>query len=156
MGGNRDFVRKNAATKRAVRALLQANNVCATNPEETTRFLVDRGFTANYDYALQSVRELPYARLERLQHRALRMQEAGYIKASPNTILAKGTDWRFPERAEEGIEGMVREISLRASLRLSRGGVAQSAGVVWSSITRAFAHASGSSLRINASSSNGL
>ena len=26
---------------------------------------------------------------------ALRLQEAGYIKSSPKTILSKGTDWRF-------------------------------------------------------------
>jgi len=111
VGGNRDFVSKHpVATKRAVRALLKANNVCASKPEETARFLVDRGFTANYDYALQSVRELPYARWsdfsteDSVRYFALRLQEAWFIKSSPKTILAKGTDWRFLDELKKELK----------------------------------------------------
>lgn len=102
VGGNRDFVKKNpVATKRAIRALLKGNHVCASKPEATARFLVERKFTANYDYALQSLKELPYARWrdfsteDSVRFFALRLQEGGYIKSNPKTILAKGTDWRF-------------------------------------------------------------
>jgi len=102
VAGNREFVKKNpVATKRAIRALLKGNHVCASEPEATAKFLVQRKFTANYDYALQALKELPYARWrdfsteDSVRFFALRLQEGGYIKASPKTILANGTDWRF-------------------------------------------------------------
>ena len=102
VGGNSEFVKKHpVATKRAIRALLKGNDVCATRPEETARFLVKRGFTANYDYALQAMKELPYTRWrdysseDSVRFVALRLQEAGLIKSSPKKIIAQGTDWRF-------------------------------------------------------------
>jgi NitT/TauT family transport system substrate-binding protein len=102
IAGNRDFVQKNpVATKRAIRAILKSNHICASEPEATAKFLVQRGFTPNYDYALQSLKELPYARWrdfsaeDSVRFFALRLQEGGYIKSSPKAILANGTDWRF-------------------------------------------------------------
>jgi len=102
VAGNSEFVKKHpVATKRAMRALLKGNDVCATKPEQTARFLVKRGFTANYDYALQTLKELPYARWrdysseDSVRFVALRLQEAGLIKSSPKKIIAQGTDWRF-------------------------------------------------------------
>lgn len=102
VAGNRDFVKKHpVATKRAVRALLKGNHVCATAPEDTARFLVNRGFTPNYEYALQAMKELPYGRWrdfsseDSVRFVALRLQEAGFIKSSPKKIIAQGTDWRF-------------------------------------------------------------
>ena len=102
VAGNVEFVKKHpVATKRVIRAMLKGNQVCATEPENTARFLVKRGFTANYDYALQAMKELPYARWrdfsteDSVRFTALRLQEAGFIKSSPKAILAKGTDWRF-------------------------------------------------------------
>lgn len=102
VAGNRDFVKKNPiATKRTIRALLKGNHVCASEPEATAKFLVQRGFTANEQYALQALKELPYARWrdfnteDSVRFYSLRLQEGGYIKSSPKTIIAKGTDWRF-------------------------------------------------------------
>ena len=102
VAANSDFVKKNPiATKRAVRAILKGNHVCASEPEKTARFLIDRGFTANYDYALQSIKELPYARWrdfsteDSVRFAALRLQEGGFIKSDPKSIIAKGTDWRL-------------------------------------------------------------
>jgi hypothetical protein len=41
---NRDFVRRHPiATKRALRAILKAGNICALEPERAARFLVDKG-----------------------------------------------------------------------------------------------------------------
>jgi NitT/TauT family transport system substrate-binding protein len=55
--GNREFVRtKPAATKRALRAVLKATDLCATQPERVARRIVDSGFTSQYDYALQTLR----------------------------------------------------------------------------------------------------
>ena len=46
VAGNREFVRKNpVATKRAVRAILKADQVCVTEPDRIGRLLVDKGYT---------------------------------------------------------------------------------------------------------------
>ena len=61
--GNRDFVRQHpSATKRALRAILKATDVCALEPERIARLLVEKGFTPRYDYALQALQEIPYHR----------------------------------------------------------------------------------------------
>ena len=102
VAANRAFAKKNpVATKRALRAILKGNHVCATEPEKTARFLVERGITPNYDYAVQALKELPYSRWrdfsaeDSVRFTALRMQEGGFIKSDPKSIIAKGTDWRF-------------------------------------------------------------
>jgi len=59
--GNQEFVRKHpAATKRALRAILKAADLCATQPESAARGIVDSGFTPRYDYALETLNELPF------------------------------------------------------------------------------------------------
>jgi NitT/TauT family transport system substrate-binding protein len=100
--GNREFVRKHPiATKRALRALLKAADVCALEPERVARFLVDKGYTRHYDYAFQAVKDTPYDKWreyeaeDTVRFYALRLHEAGMIKSSPQKILAQGTDWRF-------------------------------------------------------------
>jgi NitT/TauT family transport system substrate-binding protein len=63
MASNREFVRTHPlAAKRALRAILKANQICALEPEQAATFLVERGFTPGYDYALQTLQEIPYAR----------------------------------------------------------------------------------------------
>jgi NitT/TauT family transport system substrate-binding protein len=100
--GNRDFVRERpVATKRALRAILKAADMCASQPEKAAQRLVDGGFTQQYDYALQTLTELPYDRWrefdpeDSMRFFALRLHEVGMIKSSPNALLADGTDWRF-------------------------------------------------------------
>ena len=100
--GNREFVRDHpVATKRFLRAILKANDMCAAEPERTAQGLIDAGFGWRYDYALQALTELPYARWrefnpeDSLRFYARRLREAGMIKSSSNEILAEGTDWRF-------------------------------------------------------------
>jgi len=109
--GNRDFVRKNpVATKRALRALLKSASVCALEPERVARALVDQGFTAEYAYALQTMKEIPYDRWrvynpdDTLRFYALRLHEAGIVKKSPNRIIADGTDWRFLEELKKELK----------------------------------------------------
>ena len=61
LSGNRDFVRDHpVATKRVLRAILKAADLCAAEPERVAQRLVDGGFTPRYDYALQTLTELPY------------------------------------------------------------------------------------------------
>jgi NitT/TauT family transport system substrate-binding protein len=100
--GQKEFVHHHpVATKRFVRALLKANDICAAEPERAAQQLVDRGFAGRYDYALETVTAIPYAEWrdfdpeDSLRFYALRLHEVGMIQSSPNSILADGTDWRF-------------------------------------------------------------
>jgi NitT/TauT family transport system substrate-binding protein len=100
--GNREFVRDHPiATKRFLRAILKATDMCAAEPERTAQRLVDAGVPGRYEYALQTLTELPYARWrefdpeDSLRFYALRLHEAGMFKSSPNALIAEGTDWRF-------------------------------------------------------------
>ena len=104
--GNRDFVRKHpVATKRAIRSILKAADLCANDPEQAARALAP--FFGRLPQpispalALQTVREIPYSRWreydteDTVRFYALRLQEAGYIKSNPKKILAESTDFRF-------------------------------------------------------------
>lgn len=102
LAGNQSFVQKHpVATKRAMRAIFKANEICATQPERAAKFLTERGFASRYEYALQTLREIPYAKMlthdpeSTLRFYALRLRDVGMIKTSPNTLIAKAGDWRF-------------------------------------------------------------
>ena len=100
--GNREFVQTHpVATKRVMRAVLKANEICAAEPDRIAQLLVDEGYAQRYDYALQTLTELPYGSWrefdpeDSLRFYALRLHEVGMIESSPNALLAEGTDWRF-------------------------------------------------------------
>ncbi len=102
LGGNAAFVEKYpVATKRALRAMLKAADLCASNPELAAKLSVDGKFTDSYDFAVETLRELRYDRwrefdpADTLRFYALRMHEAGLLKANPNQIITDGSDWRF-------------------------------------------------------------
>jgi NitT/TauT family transport system substrate-binding protein len=107
VAGNREFVRKHpVATKRALRALLKAANLCALEPERAARGIADRGYS--YDYALQTLKDIPYDKWrdydaeDTVRFYSLRLHEARMIKSSPSKIIAQGTDWRsFTELKKE-------------------------------------------------------
>jgi NitT/TauT family transport system substrate-binding protein len=113
IGGNREFVRRHpVATKRALRAILKAADLCALEPERATRILVDRGFTQKPpEYTRQMLADIPYRRWreynpeDAVRFYALRLQEAGMIKASPQKILAQGTDWRLFHELKRELKG---------------------------------------------------
>jgi NitT/TauT family transport system substrate-binding protein len=99
---NREFVHKHpAATKRTLRAFLKAANICALESQRAVKLRADKGYTADSEYALQTIKELPYDRWrdydpeDTVRFFALRLHEAGMIKSSPQKIIAQGTDWRF-------------------------------------------------------------
>jgi NitT/TauT family transport system substrate-binding protein len=99
---NRDYTRRfPIATKRVLRAILKAADLCAADPASVARQLVDGGFTDRYDYAQQGLSELPYDKWreydaeDTIRFYALRLHEIGMIKSSPQKIIADGTDWRF-------------------------------------------------------------
>ena len=110
--GNRDFVRKHpVATKRALRAILKSTDICALEPERAARAIVDKGFTPRYDYALQTMKDVPYDKWrvydpeDTLRFYALRLHEAGMIKSGPKKIIAQGTDWRFLNELKKELKG---------------------------------------------------
>jgi len=100
--GNREFVRTHpVATKRALRAIVKSADICALEPERAARFIVDKGYAQHYDSALEVMKELPYGKWreynpeDTVRFYALRLHELGMIKASPQKLIAQGTDWRF-------------------------------------------------------------
>jgi hypothetical protein len=80
---------------------LKPSTFCVSEPERVAQRIVDAGFTARYDYALQALKEIPYAKWrdydveDTVRFYSLRLREAGMIKSALNKIIAEGTDWRF-------------------------------------------------------------
>jgi NitT/TauT family transport system substrate-binding protein len=102
IAGNRDFVSQNpVATKRTVRAMLKATDLCALEPELAARAVVENGFPTDYETALQVFREVPYAVWrdydpeDTFRFYALRMHKLDLIKESPDALISRITDWRF-------------------------------------------------------------
>jgi NitT/TauT family transport system substrate-binding protein len=102
LAGNPEFVRtKPNAAKGVVRAMLRATDLCLSAPTRVARQVVDRGFTPNYEYAVQTLSDVPYGKWrdydpeDTIRFFALRLHEAGMIKSSPDRIIAEGADWRL-------------------------------------------------------------
>ena len=107
-----EFVRTHpVATKRAVRAILKGADLCAREPERAARLLVDKGFTNSHDYALRTMKDVAYGKWresdpeDTLRFYALRLHEAGMVKASPKKLIAQGTDWRFLNELKKELKG---------------------------------------------------
>jgi len=112
LAGNREFVRKNPiATKRVVRAMLRATDLCVSEPALVAQRMVDRGFTPRHDYAVRTLADVPYNRWrdydpeDTIRFYALRLREAGMLKSSPAKIVADGADWRFLNEVRRELGG---------------------------------------------------
>ncbi len=110
--GTRQYVRNHpVATKRAMRAILKAADLCATDPAWVARTIVDRRFTDRYDYALQTLNDVPYDRWreydaeDTMRFYALRLHDADLIKSTPQKIIAENTDWRFLNELKRELKG---------------------------------------------------
>jgi NitT/TauT family transport system substrate-binding protein len=109
--GNKNFVEKHpAATKRALRAILKATDLCAREPERAARYLVDTGYTQgyadtpfpqDYDSMLHTIIHMQYGSWrefnpdDTVRFFALRLKEAGLINGTPEALIARATDWRY-------------------------------------------------------------
>lgn len=109
---NREFLSKRpAATKRALRAILKATDMCALEPDRAARTLVDKGFTSRYDYARQIMKDVVYDKWrvydpeDTLRFYSLRLHEAGMVKSSPQKIIGHGADWRFLNELRKELKG---------------------------------------------------
>jgi NitT/TauT family transport system substrate-binding protein len=93
-----------------LRAILKATDPCATQPERAARRIVERGFTPRYDYALQTINEVPYDKWreydaeDTVRFYALRLGEVGMVRSTPQKIIADGIPGRPPARA--GVPGI--------------------------------------------------
>ena len=110
--GNRDFIHAHPiATKRVLRAILKAADLCVAEPKRVAQRLVDGGFTDRYDYALEALIEIPYDKWraydpeDTIRFYALRLHELGMIKSSPQEIIARGTDWSFLNELKRELKG---------------------------------------------------
>jgi NitT/TauT family transport system substrate-binding protein len=112
LASNREFVQKNPiATRRVVRAMLRATDLCVSEPALVAQRIVDRGFTPRQDYAVQTLADVPYNRWrdydpeDTIRFYALRLREAGMLKSSPAKIIADGADWRFLNEVRRELGG---------------------------------------------------
>jgi NitT/TauT family transport system substrate-binding protein len=91
------------ATKRVLRALLKASDICVEDPDGVARSLVAKGYISKERYGSTSLslKQIPYATWRDLDPEdtirffSLRLHEAGILMASPQTVIERGTDWRF-------------------------------------------------------------
>ncbi len=112
VAGRQEFVRKYPiATRRALRAILKAADICASEPERVAQSLVDKNYTNQHEYALRAMKDVQYGKWraynpeDTIRFYALRLHEAGLIKSSPQKILAQGTDWRFLNELKKELKG---------------------------------------------------
>ena len=95
--------------------MMKAADVCVLEPERTARLLVDKGYAERHDYALQALRDVPYAKWreydpeDTVRFYSLRLHEAGLIKSSPQKILAQGTEWRFLRELKKELKKELKE-----------------------------------------------
>ena len=89
------------ATKRVVRAILKAADICTQEPERAARFLVAKGYEPRQEVALEVLKDVSYRMWreahpeDTLRFHGLRQHEVGMIKSNPNKLITVGTDWRF-------------------------------------------------------------
>lgn len=112
VAANKKFVERNpVATKRAIRAILKATDLCALEPEKSARIIVERGFTKNYDHAVATMKDIPYNRwreydpADTVRFYSLRLREIGVIKNTPQKLMADGTDWRVFNELKKELKG---------------------------------------------------
>ncbi len=102
--GHSDFIKKNPiATRRALRALLKSNDICASQPEFAARTLVDKKVrkASEFKYIMQAMKEIPYGKWreynpeDTIRFYALRLRDVGMIKTPPKRFIERHCDWSF-------------------------------------------------------------
>jgi NitT/TauT family transport system substrate-binding protein len=102
IGGRNEFIENYpVATKRALRALIKAADICSDEPERAARFLVEKGYDTRYDVVLEILKSLSYNRwrtdnpIDTIRFHALRLRDAGMIKSTPQQIIERGSNFTF-------------------------------------------------------------
>ena len=97
---NRNFVRNYpVATKRALRAILRATDICHREPDRAAQRMVAVGFSAECARVILNDARYglwrDYDPNDTVRYMALRLHEAGLVKKTPNEIVSGFTDSRF-------------------------------------------------------------
>ncbi len=104
VSGQSYFIKKNPiATKRALRAILKANDIVARNPRLATRTLIEKKIRNETEYPsiLRALKDIPYSKWreynpeDTIRFYALRMRDIGMIESNPKQFIEEHTDWRF-------------------------------------------------------------
>ncbi len=104
VAGQSYFVKKNPiATKRALRAILKANDIVARNPRLATRTLIEKKIRNESEYTsiYRALKDIPYGKWreynpeDTIRFYALRMRDIGMIESNPQQFIDEHTDWRF-------------------------------------------------------------
>jgi len=97
---NADFVSRNpVATKRMLRAILKATDICHTQSEIVARRMADVGFAP--ECALTILKDARYGLWreydpeDTVRFFTLRLSEVRMIKKTPKDVISNFTDWRF-------------------------------------------------------------
>jgi NitT/TauT family transport system substrate-binding protein len=97
---NRDFVHRNPiATKRALRAILKAADICAADPQGVARFLAAKLYEPRYPIGLEVMNSTQFNLWrtvnpeDTLRFLALRLREVGMIKSTPQEIIERGSNF---------------------------------------------------------------
>ncbi len=105
LSANSDFVaRYPATTKRVLRAILKAADLCTSAPAMVAEQLVSDGYAGHYDDAFAAISALPYRKwrdydsYDTLRFYALRLKEVGFISSTPDRLIAEGIDLHFLEQ----------------------------------------------------------
>jgi NitT/TauT family transport system substrate-binding protein len=108
---NKTWQRKHpVATKRVMRAILKGGDICTSDPDAGVRAFMAKGFSPPPELARQALQELPYRRWtdfspeDTLRFYALQLREAGMVKAAPQKIIERGTDWRILEELKRELK----------------------------------------------------
>jgi NitT/TauT family transport system substrate-binding protein len=97
-----DFVKNNPiAARRALRAILKANDIVANDPQLALRVLQEKKIWKKSEtkYILKAITEIPYGKWrlykpeETIRFYALRLREAGMISTPPDEFLNKYAEW---------------------------------------------------------------
>jgi NitT/TauT family transport system substrate-binding protein len=104
VSGQSYFIKKNPiATKRALRAILRANDIVARNPELGARAVIEQKIwnASEYKPVLRALKDIPYSKWreynpeDTVRFYALRMRDIGMIETTPSQFIDQHTDWRF-------------------------------------------------------------
>jgi NitT/TauT family transport system substrate-binding protein len=104
VSGQSYFIKKNPiATKRALRAILKANDIVARNPELAARTVIEKKVwnASEYKPILRALKDIPYGKWreynpeDTIRFYALRMRDIGMIESNPQQFIDQHTDWRF-------------------------------------------------------------
>ena len=100
------------ATKRFLRAILKATDLCAREPDRVARYPSTRATRRISSTPTETapechIHEVADGQIPRrpLRFYALRLRDGGMIKATPQKIIAQGTDWRFLNELKKELKG---------------------------------------------------